>query len=171
MVIECIHNTFKTNVFTFDTIHNTFDTIHITLALLIITLWNYLVFIALLRLFTLYSSQPSWNYLKLFTSLLKLFIALLTSLKLFTTHLKLLTPLLTHTLRAPSTWRWQFWNGRIQMKIRWERLVCKRWGEMGNQLWIWRKMNYQPKKLSQIYSKIRPLDTLLLANNRPNQWL
>ena len=149
MTIKSIQNSFETNYFTFDTIHNTIDTIQITLALLI----------------------TLWNYLKLFTSLLKLFIALLTSLKLFTTHLKLLTPLLTHTLRAPSTWRWQFWNGRIQMKIRWERLVCKRWGEMGNELWIWRKMNYQPKKLSQLYSKIRPLDTLLLANNRPNQWL
>ena len=33
------------------------------------------------------------------------------------------------------------------------------------------KMNYRPKKLSQIYSKIRALDTLLLANNRPNQLL
>jgi len=32
---------------------------------------------------------------------------------------------------APSTWRWQFWNGRIQMKIRRERLVCKRWGGNG----------------------------------------
>jgi len=31
------------------------------------------------------------------------------------------------------------------------------------------KMYYQPKKLSQMYSKIRALDTLLLANNRPNQ--
>ena len=53
MTIKSIHNSFETNYFTFDTIHNTIYTIHITLALLI-TLWNYQVSIALLRLFTLY---------------------------------------------------------------------------------------------------------------------